>query len=98
MLSSMKAVLCTSLLVLLPLGAVAALPGDAAEGQRLHNVHCTGCHDSGVYTRKDRNVRSLDALKGQLQACGHMALKRELSAAEAQNLLKYLNERFYRFR
>lgn len=92
----MRRVLC-ALAILLPLGAHAALPGDAAEGQRLHDASCAGCHDSGVYTRKDRSVRSLDALKRQLQACGHMALKKELSAAETQNLLKYLNERFYRF-
>lgn len=92
-----KPLLCAALLALLPSGAFAALPGDAAEGKRVHDASCTGCHDTSVYTRKDRGVRSLDALRGQLQACGHMALKKELSAAEVQNLLKYLNERFYRF-
>jgi hypothetical protein len=74
----------------------AALPGDGTEGKRLHDAYCTGCHDIAIYTRKDHVVRSLDGLKQQLQACSHMANK-EFSPTEAQNLLKYLNDRFYRF-
>ena len=76
--------------------ALAALPGDAAEGKRLHDVNCTGCHDAAVYTRKDHAVRSLDALRQQLESCTHMA-KKEFSPAETQNILKYLNDQFYRF-
>ena len=81
---------------LLP-AARAALPGNSAEGKRLHDANCTGCHDTSVYARKDRSVRSLDGLKEQLQSCSHMAGKR-FSAIESQNLIKYLNETFYQFR
>ena len=87
---------CASLLIALAQSAVAALPGDATQGKRLHEANCTGCHDAGVYTRKDHAVRSLDALKEQLEGCSHMGTK-EFSAAEKQNLVKYLNDRFYRF-
>jgi cytochrome c5 len=28
----------------------AALPGDGAEGKRLHDANCMGCHDTALYT------------------------------------------------
>jgi len=95
----MKSILCVSLLTLLmPSSAyAAALSGDSAEGKRLHDANCMGCHDTGIYTRKDRLVRSLDALKEQLGSCSHMA-KKEFSAIETQNIIKYLNDQFYQFR
>ena len=76
--------------------AFAALPGDSADGKRLHDVNCSGCHDTGVYMRKTRSVQSLGALKQQLDSCGH-ASGRELSALQKQNVIKYLNDHFYRF-
>ena len=94
----MKSILCVSLLILLmPSSAYAELPGDSADGKRLHDADCMGCHDAGIYTRKDRLVRSLDALKKQLGGCSHMA-KTEFSATETQNIIKYLNDQFYQFR
>jgi hypothetical protein len=94
----MKSILVVSLLILLmPSAYAAALPGDSADGKRLHDGNCMGCHDTGIYTRKDRLVRSLDALKEQLGGCSHMAQK-EFSAIETQNIIKYLNDQFYQFR
>ena len=74
----MKSILCVSLLILLTPSAYAALPGDSADGKRLHDANCMECHDTGIYTRKERLVRSLDALKKQLGSCSHMAKKRIL--------------------
>ena len=94
----MKSILCVSLLILLMPSAYAAeLPGDSADGKRLHDANCMGCHDTGIYTRKDHLVRSLDALKKQLSSCSHMANK-EFSRIETQNIIKYLNDQFYQFR
>ena len=76
--------------------ANAALPGDSAEGQRLHASNCTGCHDSHVYTRQDRHVGSVDALKQQIENCTHLT-KKDFSAAQKASLVKFLNERFYHF-
>jgi hypothetical protein len=73
------------------------MPGDSADGKRLHDANCIGCHDTSIYTRKDHLIRSLDALKEQLGDCSHMA-KKEFSAIEAQNIIKYLNDQFYQFR
>jgi hypothetical protein len=83
-------------IVFLASTALAALPGDSTEGKRLHDANCTGCHDSGVYTRKTRSIQSVDALKQQLESCGH-ATKKEFSTTEKQNIVKYLNDQFYRF-
>ena len=93
----MKSILCLSLLILLMPSAYAAeLPGDSADGKRLHDANCMGCHDTSIYTRMDHLIRSLDALKEQLGDCSHMA-KKEFSAIEAQNIIKYLNDQFYHF-
>jgi cytochrome c553 len=92
----MKSILCVLLLTVLMPSAHAALPGDSADGKRLHDANCTGCHDTGVYTRKNRHVRSLDALKQQLGTCAHAA-KKEFSPTETQNIVKYLNDQFYKF-
>jgi CxxC motif-containing protein (DUF1111 family) len=93
----MKSILCVWLLVLLtPTAYAVSLPGDSANGKRLYDANCTGCHDTSVLTRKDRTVQSLGALQAQLASCTHTANK-EFSENEAQDLLKYLNDKFYHF-
>jgi hypothetical protein len=93
----MKSILCASILILLTLSAYAAsLPGDSVEGKRLLDANCLKCHQTDIFTRQDRRVQSLDALKEQLVSCSHAA-KREFSASELQDLLKYLNDQFYHF-
>ena len=94
----MKSILGVSLLILLmPSAYAAALPGDSADGKRLHDANCMGCHDTGIYTRKDRLVGSLDELQKRLADCSHMAEK-DFSAIETQAIVKYLNDQFYQFR
>jgi cytochrome c5 len=95
----MKSILCASLLMILlmPSAYAAALPGDSADGKRLYDANCVECHDTGIHTRKDRLVQSLDALKRQVGNCTHAA-KKEFSASETQNIIKYLNDQFYHFR
>jgi hypothetical protein len=93
----MQHILRVLLLILLtPSAHAAELPGDSADGKRLHDANCMGCHDTGVYTRKDHLIQSVDALKEQLASCSHMA-KKEFSVIETQNILKYLNDQFYQF-
>jgi mono/diheme cytochrome c family protein len=94
----MKRIILGALLILLmPSAYAASLPGDSANGKRLYDANCVECHDSSIFTRKDRHVQSLDALKEQVANCTHMA-KKEFSASETQDLLKYLNDEFYHFR
>ena len=70
--------------------------GNAAEGERLYGANCTGCHDTGVHTRSERKVHSLDELRGQLDACTHMT-KLQFTPEQKQDLMTYLNDRFYHF-
>ena len=83
-------------MMFLAASAHAARPGDSAEGKRLHDANCTECHDTSVYFRKDHKVQSLNGLKRQVESCTHMAQK-EFSPVERQNIVKYLNDQFYRF-
>ena len=77
------------------------LPGTAAtaavDADKLHNARCTSCHGNSVYTRPDRRVQSLDALSAQINACGHGS-GQPLGAEERNALIRYLNERYYRFK
>ncbi|MEO8009276.1 MAG: hypothetical protein ABI728_12260 [Betaproteobacteria bacterium] len=92
----MKIVLTISVTLFLAVSAHAAVPGDAAAGKRLLDANCTGCHDTAVYSRKDHKVRSIEGLKQQVENCTHMAQK-EFTPAERQNIVKYLNDQFYRY-
>ena len=92
----MKLILSVPALIFMTVSAHAALPGDSEAGKRLHNANCASCHDVSVYTRPDHKVRSLNALKQQVEDCTHMAQK-EFSPAERQDIVKYLNDQFYRF-
>ena len=38
-------------------------------GDDLHFENCTGCHDTTVYTRENRNVQSLSRLGAQVRFC-----------------------------
>ena len=86
------------LLAVLSVSAQAApLPGDAAAGKKLHDANCLSCHDTGVYQRKDRRVTSLSGITGQITACGHQT-DVTLSKADIDNLVKYLNETYYKYK
>jgi len=74
----------------------ALLPGDAARGKQLHAARCTACHDSRVYTRPDRKVKSVEGLMGQVQMCNQQ-LGTRLEREQLNDLVKYLNDAYYRF-
>lgn len=75
----------------------AALSGEAATGKKLHDANCTACHTDSVYLRKDRQVTNLDMLKNQMKACGH-AMNITLGKTQTEDLVKYLNDTYYKFK
>jgi mono/diheme cytochrome c family protein len=74
-----------------------ALSGDSAEGKKLHDANCVGCHSTSVYTRQDRRVKSLAALSRQVASCTHMA-QVSLTGDEQKSVVEYLNQQFYKFK
>jgi mono/diheme cytochrome c family protein len=91
-------VVMTSLLATISgaIGAAALLPGDADHGQAVHAKQCTTCHDSGVYTRPNRRVKTIEGLQGQVRMCNGQ-LQTGLTRDELNDIVRFLNDRFYRF-
>ena len=93
---------------LLSLLAVATLSGtayaDAMRGKKLHDQQCIACHASrfdnngaDIYTRSDRRVNSLEALRKQVNRC-----KDNLSITwfddDVNDVVEYLNATYYKFK
>ncbi|MDJ0834039.1 MAG: cytochrome c [Gammaproteobacteria bacterium] len=69
---------------------------DHANGAELHGQSCTGCHDTGVYTRQPRRVNSLPALGKQVRFCRDN-LGTPWFDDEVDDVILYLNRDYYRF-
>lgn len=87
----------TALTVLFVSTSAAAMPGNAGEGKKVHEANCLSCHNDSVYQRKDRSVRNLDGLNQQINNCGH-AVDATLGKTQINDLVKYLNETYYKFK
>jgi cytochrome c2 len=75
----------------------APLPGDAASGKKLYEANCTSCHKDEVHTRKDHKVKNLQGLSEQIRNCEHMT-DVKLEKNQVNDLVKYLNETYYKFK
>lgn len=78
------------------LGTGLVQAADIENGNDLHFEHCTGCHDSSVYTREDRKVRDLAQLGRQVRFC-----KDTIGVTwfddEVADVIEYLNATYYHF-
>lgn len=76
---------------------------NAQKGRVLHDKLCISCHvgmfagdGSGIYTRIDRKVNSLQGLRGQIGNCNHnLGLK--LTEQQLTTILDYLSQTYYKF-
>lgn len=75
----------------------AFLPGDTAKGKVLHDKQCLSCHSTAVYSRADRKMNNVEALIGQVNNCVHQT-GMKLNRDQVNDLVKYLDETFYRFK
>ena len=75
-----------------PLGAA-----DADNGKSLTEGNCTGCHDDGVYSRKDRRVTSLAGLEKQVRRC-ELTLGLQWFDDDVNDVVAYLNQAYYKFK
>lgn len=65
-------------------------------GKNVHQNHCLKCHSDAVYSRKNRFVKSLNALGKQVRVC------RDNTDApwfneDTDAVIKFLNKKYYRF-
>jgi hypothetical protein len=84
----------TAFSLLLIAGAAGA--ADIDNGADLHFEHCTGCHDSGVYTRAERKVHSREQLGRQVRFCRD-TIGVTWFDDEVEDVIEYLDKTYYRF-
>jgi mono/diheme cytochrome c family protein len=74
----------------------ALLPGNAEAGKALHDRQCVACHDSRVYTRPNRSVKTIEGLMGRVRLCNQQ-LNANLGRDQLNDIVSYLNATFYKF-
>jgi hypothetical protein len=78
---------------------LATLSASATTGIDAHTLlqkNCTSCHGSEVYTRPDRKIHSLSALKTQVEAC-NTNLDKGMFPEEVDAVANLLNQEYYKF-
>lgn len=75
----------------------------AEDGQSLHETHCVECHsrmtggDGHVlYSRDERIVKNLSALKARVNYCSEGS-NTGWSETEVNHVMNYLNDQYYRY-
>ncbi|MDT8310753.1 MAG: hypothetical protein RQ732_04840 [Methylophaga sp.] len=74
-----------------------------ADGRALHDANCMQCHASltggdgnTLYSRSDRKVKTLAGLEKRVANCA-IAADANWTPVQQQQVIDYLNSRFYRF-
>ena len=70
---------------------------DLRLGKKLHDDKCMNCHDTSVYSRQDRRVKTLQALSNQVNNCMKGPAKADWTVSETNSVIDYLNNKFYKF-
>ena len=71
-------------------------PLSAADGEVLYQKNCTRCHSTEVFSRDDRNVKSLEGLKTRVKQCS-LAAESKWVDDEINLVVDYLDKNFYKF-
>jgi len=71
--------------------------GDPQVGKTLHDKSCLACHDSKVYTRADRKIKTAQQLAGRVSGC-NANTGAGWFPEEEQHVDAYLNQQFYKFK
>lgn len=72
------------------------LLGDAKSGSKLHSQSCTACHDSKVYTRKNRRIGTINGLEKRVAMCS-TNLNTNHTEDQNSDIVKFLNDKYYNF-
>ena len=84
-------------LVLAPLHAAPFDKGDPKVGKALHDKSCTTCHDSSMYTRTARSVKTPAQLAARVAGC-NANTGAGWFPDEERHVGAYLNQNFYHFK
>ena len=91
----------TSLLIFITAGLAtlssSSFAIDVNHGKSLQQENCMRCHDDGIYTREERRVTTLDALRQQVQRC-ETNLDLQWFPEDVDAVIEYLNTSFYKFK
>ncbi len=74
----------------------ASPPLTPTRGELLYENHCTACHESVVHIRQDRRANSLRKVEYWVTRWAS-ELKLQWGAGEVNDVVQYLNRRFYKF-
>jgi len=86
------------------LSLTAAAAADPKLGQALHDKQCIGCHaqrfggdGAKIYTRAERKVGSLSALRQRVAYCS-MQTNTGWFPEDEDNVAAWLNQQYYKFK
>jgi hypothetical protein len=65
-------------------------------GHSLHDAKCMKCHKTEVYTRKNRRIKSLAALKQRVNQCA-VNTGTGWNPKQIDAVIDYLNTSFYKY-
>jgi len=79
------------------------MAADVNRGKSLHDDNCIECHvsivggdGSGIYTRPDRRIESLPALRSQVNRCKN-SMGVSWPQDQIDDVVAYLNSMYYKF-
>jgi hypothetical protein len=83
---------------LLAIGSICGASEDMlVKGKELHDRHCLRCHDTSVYTRKDRMIQNAAQLEAQVARCAAGPAEVDWSHDQIDSVARYIGETFYGF-
>jgi hypothetical protein len=90
--------LMSALLLSAALPAAAQPPAEPhTQARALHTKYCVQCHQSEVYTRANRRMKDLNALRNQVQRCDQNIGLRWFDD-DINAVTQYLNDQYYHFK
>lgn len=85
-----------TLIILSSFFSFSCFAADAENGKRLYEAGCVRCHNSEIFTRPDRKIKTLEGLKKRVHQCVLMA-QLPWFDEEIDDVIEYLNVYFYNF-
>jgi mono/diheme cytochrome c family protein len=69
---------------------------DVANGKKLYDANCHGCHDTRVHTRPNRIIHTYPDLVNRVKFCDAQT-NSDFTDAQIEDVAAYLNKEFYKF-